>query len=60
MTLTPGNIDDRKPVPDLLSGLFGKIFGVSEAYRRYRGYVSEKLASQPAILILKYSCNHRG
>jgi len=27
VTLTPGNIDDRKPVPDLLSGLFGKIFG---------------------------------
>ncbi|WP_445626203.1 IS982 family transposase [Nostoc sp. DSM 114167] len=46
VTLTPGNIDDRKPVPDLLCKLFGKIFGVSEAYRRYRGYVSEKLASQ--------------
>jgi hypothetical protein len=25
-TLTPSNIDDRHPVPDLLSGLFGKIF----------------------------------
>ena len=25
-TLTPGNIDDRKPVPDLLEGLFGKVF----------------------------------
>nr|WP_248277906.1 transposase [Brasilonema sp. UFV-L1] len=25
--MTPGNIDDRKPVPDLLCGLFGKIFG---------------------------------
>ncbi|MBW4449839.1 MAG: IS982 family transposase [Spirirestis rafaelensis WJT71-NPBG6] len=37
--LTPGNIDDRKPIPDLLSGLFGKIFGD-------RGYVSEKLSSQ--------------
>jgi hypothetical protein len=46
VTLTPGNIDDRKPVPDLLCKLFGKIFGVSEAHRRYRGYVSEKLASQ--------------
>ena len=31
-TLTPGNIDDRIPVPDLLSGLFGKIFAD-------RGYV---------------------
>ena len=38
-TLTPGNIDDRIPVPDLLSGLFGKIFAD-------RGYVSQKLASQ--------------
>lgn len=39
VTLTPGNIDDRKPVPDLLSALFGKIFAA-------RGYVSQKLASQ--------------
>lgn len=38
-TLTPGNIDDRVPVPDLLSGLFGKIFA-------NRGYVSQKLASK--------------
>nr|WP_322716709.1 transposase [Nostoc sp. ChiQUE02]MDZ8229589.1 transposase [Nostoc sp. ChiQUE02] len=33
VTLTPGNIDDRKPVPDLLCGLFGKIFGVSVPLR---------------------------
>ncbi len=39
MTLTPGNIDDRQPVPDLLSQLFGKIFAD-------RGYVSQKLATQ--------------
>lgn len=39
VTLTPGNIDDRKPVADLLRELFGKIFAA-------RGYVSEKLASQ--------------
>ena len=39
VVLTPGNIDDRQPVPDLLSDLFGKIFGD-------RGYVSQKLASQ--------------
>lgn len=39
VALTPGNIDDRKPVPNLLRELFGKIFGD-------RGYVSEKLASQ--------------
>ena len=36
-TLTPGNIDDRKPVPDLLEGLFGKVFAD-------RGYVAKKLA----------------
>lgn len=39
VTLTPGNIDDRQPVPNLLSKLFGKIFGD-------RGYVSQKLADQ--------------
>ena len=37
VTLTPGNTDDRKPVPDLLEGLFGKVFAD-------RGYVSKKLA----------------
>ena len=31
--VTPGNIDDRKPIPDLLKDLFGKIFAD-------RGYVS--------------------
>ena len=38
-TLTPGNVDDRKPVIDLLSSLFGKVFAD-------RGYVSKKLAKQ--------------
>lgn len=37
--VTPGNIDDRKPIPDLLSGLFGKIFAD-------RGYVSQQLADK--------------
>lgn len=37
--VTPGNIDDRKPIPDLLSGLFGKIFAD-------RGYVSKELAEK--------------
>ena len=37
--LTPGNTDDRKPVPQLLQRLFGKVFGD-------RGYVSQKLALQ--------------
>ena len=44
VTLTPGNIDDRKPVPDLLSSLFGKVFAD-------RGYVSQKLAS---LLLIEF------
>jgi transposase len=36
-TLTPGNVDDRKPVPNLLKHLFGKVFAD-------RGYVSQSLA----------------
>jgi hypothetical protein len=39
VVVTPGNEDDRKVVPDLVSGLFGKIFAD-------RGYVSQKLATQ--------------
>jgi transposase len=39
MTLTPGNTDDRKPVPELVSSLFGKIFAD-------KGYVSQPLAAQ--------------
>ena len=27
VTLTPGNTDDRVPVPDLTQDLFGKLFG---------------------------------
>jgi transposase len=37
--LTPGNVDDRQPVSQLLQRLFGKVFGD-------RGYVSQKLALQ--------------
>ena len=37
--LTPGNVDERRPIPDLLEGLFGKFFAD-------RGYVSQKLATQ--------------
>ena len=39
ITLTPGNTDDRKPVPDLVSSLFGKFFAD-------KGYVSQSLATQ--------------
>jgi hypothetical protein len=36
VTLTPGNVDDRKPVPHLVEKLFGKLFGD-------RGYLSQPL-----------------
>jgi hypothetical protein len=36
LTLTPGNVDDRKPVPKLVQGLFGKLFGD-------KGYISQPL-----------------
>jgi hypothetical protein len=35
-TVTPGNVDDRKPVPKLVRRLFGKLFGD-------RGYLSQSL-----------------
>jgi hypothetical protein len=34
--LTPGNVDDRKPVPKLVRKLFGKLFGD-------KGYISKEL-----------------
>jgi hypothetical protein len=37
--LTPGNVDDRKPVPKLVHNLFGKVFGD-------KGYISQPLAEQ--------------
>ena len=37
--LTPGNVDDRRPISDLLQGLSGKFFAA-------RVYVSQKLANQ--------------
>lgn len=38
-TLTPGNTDDRTPVPKLLRRIFGKVFAD-------KGYLSENLAKQ--------------
>ena len=37
-TLSPGNVDDRKPVPNLLQKLFGKVFAD-------KGYISQKLSN---------------
>jgi len=37
--LTPGNVDDRQPVPHLARRLFGKLFGD-------RGYISQPLVDQ--------------
>lgn len=37
--ITPGNVDDRKPVPRLARSLFGKLFGD-------KGYISQKLAQE--------------
>ncbi len=37
LCITPGNIDDRTPVPNLVKGLFGKLFGD-------KGYLSQQLA----------------
>ena len=34
--LTPGNVDDRKPVPKMVKGVFGKLFGD-------KGYISQEL-----------------
>ncbi len=34
--VTPGNVDDRKPVPELLQHLFGKVFAD-------KGYISQKM-----------------
>ena len=37
--ITPGNVDDRKPVPGLVKKLFGKLFGD-------KGYISKPLAKK--------------
>jgi hypothetical protein len=55
--LTPGNVDDRRPVPRLARRLFGKLFGD-------RGYISQALAehlftTQSILLITKVRKNMR-
>lgn len=37
--LTPGNVDDRQPVPQMVKRLFGKLFGD-------KGYLSQKLQAE--------------
>jgi hypothetical protein len=37
--ITPGNTDDRKPVPDMVKELFGKLFGD-------KGYIKKELFEQ--------------
>lgn len=39
LALTPGNVDDRKPVPSLVKRLFGRLFGD-------KGYLSQALFEQ--------------
>jgi hypothetical protein len=39
LALTPGNVDDRKPVPQLVRDLFGKLLAD-------RGYISQKLSRE--------------
>jgi len=36
LAVTPGNVDDREPVPRMAKGLFGQLFGD-------KGYISQKL-----------------
>ncbi len=52
--LTPGNTDDRKPVPDMTQDIIGKLFGD-------RGYISqelfEKLYEQGLKLITRHKKN---
>ena len=51
VALTPGNVDDRKPVPDLLQGQSGQFFGD-------KGYISKALVRQlrdsGIVLITKF------
>lgn len=52
--LSPGNVDDRKPVPGLVQGLFGKLYGD-------RGYLShalfERLYAQGVQLVTRLKSN---
>ena len=49
--LTPGNVDDRKPVPEMAQDIFGKLFG-NRAYISHNLF--EKLEQQQLQLITRY------
>ena len=52
--LTPGNVDDRKPVPEMTQNIIGQLFGD-------RGYISqelfEELYERQLQLITRYKKN---
>lgn len=52
--LAPENVDDRKPLPEMAQGIFGKLFGD-------RGYISQDLFEKPyeqqLQLITRYKKN---
>jgi Transposase DDE domain len=57
--VTPGNVDERKPVPELLQHLFGKVFAA-------QGYISPKMFKQllesvgvPVVTKLKRNLKQR-
>lgn len=54
LRLTPGNTDDRRPVPRMVKGLFGKLFGD-------KGYISqplfETLFDEEVQLVTKLKAN---
>lgn len=51
--ITPGNVDDRKPVPVLCKRLFGKLIAD-------RGYISQPLSASVRAIVgdLQYSTHH--
>lgn len=48
LKLTPGNVDDRKPLPELCKGLFGQLFADKGYIARW---LTEELAEQDLQLI---------
>ena len=52
LRLTPGNVDDRTPVPFLADGLWGKLFGD-------RGYISPSLFEQLRATGVQLVCRFR-